>query len=122
MLSLVGTNHVMGLPMQAFSIRDLRERTGELSKEAEKGNLALITKHGHPLFVSLPFTEELLKNNIHVMLAESLYRAGSVSIGKAAKLAGQSVAEFSEYLSKLGIPVVDYSPDELDKELEYLQS
>ncbi len=108
--------------MQAFSIRDLRERTGELSKEAEKGNLALITKHGHPLFVSLPFTEELLKNNIHVMLAESLYRTGSTSIGKAAKIADKSIVEFSEYLSKIGLSVVDYNPDELDKELQYLQS
>ncbi|HEB63035.1 MAG TPA: prevent-host-death family protein [Gammaproteobacteria bacterium] len=108
--------------MRAFSIRDLRERTGELSQEAEKGNLALITKHGHPLFVSLPFTEELLKNNIHVILAESLYRTGSISIGKASKLAGQSIAGFSEYLSKLGIPVIDYTADELDKELKYLQS
>lgn len=30
--------------MQAFSIRELRERTGELSQEAEKGNLTVITK------------------------------------------------------------------------------
>jgi len=108
--------------MQAFSIRDLRERTGELSQEAEKGNLALITKHGHPLFVSLPFTEDLLKNNIHVVLAESLYRTGSISIGKAAKLAGQSIAEFSEYLSKLGIPIIDYPAEELDNELDYFKS
>ena len=105
--------------MQAFSIRDLRERTGELSQEAEKGNLALITKHGHPLFISLPFTENLIKNDIHVVLAESLYRSGSVSIGKAAKLAGLSIVEFSEYLSGLGIAVVDYPVEELQDELQY---
>lgn len=108
--------------MQAFSIRDLRERTGELSQEADKGNIALITKHGKPLFVSLPFTEDLLKNNINVVLAESLYRTGSISIGKAAKLAGQSIAEFSEYLSKLGVSVVDYPTKELDAELDYFKS
>lgn len=108
--------------MQAFSIRDLRERTGELSQEAEKGNLTVITKHGHPLFVSLPFTEDLLRNNIHVVLAENLYRTGSLSIGKAAKLAGQSVAEFTEYLSRLGIAVVDYPAAELQNELQYFNS
>ena len=107
--------------MQAFSIRDLRERTGELSQEAEKGNLTVITKHGHPLFVSLPFTEDLLKNNIHVVLAESLYKTGSISLGKAAKLAGQTIAEFTEFLSKLGIPVVDYPPGELNDELNYFK-
>lgn len=105
--------------MQSFSIRDLRERTSELSKEAEKGNLALITKRGHPLFVSLPFTENLLKNNINVVLAESLYRTGAMSLGKSAKLAGLSIAEFSEYLSRLGIAVVDYPAEELESELDY---
>lgn len=108
--------------MQAFSIRDLRERTGELSQEAEKGNITLITKHGYPLFVSLPFTEKLLKNNIHVVLAESLYRTGSFSIGKAAKLAEMSIAEFTEYLSCLGVAVVDYPADELQDELGYFNA
>ncbi len=108
--------------MHSFSIRDLRERTGELSKEAEKGNLALITKHGRPMFVSVPFTENLLKNGVHVALAESLYQSGSLSIGKAAKLAGLSIAEFSEHLSRLNIAVVDYPADELENELSYFSS
>ncbi len=108
--------------MQTFSIRDLRERTGELSKEAEKGNIALITKHGHPMFVSLPFTENLLQSGVLVALAESLYQSGSLSIGKAAKLADQSIAEFSEHLSRLGIAVVDYSANELEDELSYFKT
>ena len=105
--------------MRSFSIKDLHECIDELSKEAEKGNLALITKHGHPLFVSLPVTESLLRNNINVVLAESLYRTGAISLGKSAKLAGLSIAEFSEYLSRLGIAVVDYPAEELESELDY---
>ncbi len=108
--------------MQAFSIRDLRERTGELSREAEKGNMALLTKHGRPMFVSLPFTENLLRQGVLVALAENLYQSGSLSIGKAAKIADQSIAEFSEHLSRLGIAVVDYSADELADELGYFNS
>lgn len=108
--------------MHSFSIRDLRERTGELSSEAEKGNLALITKHGRPMFVSVPFTEDLLRTGVHVALAENLYQCGSISIGKAAKLANLSIAEFSEHLSRLGIAVVDYPSDELEKELDYFAS
>lgn len=108
--------------MHSFSIRDLRERTGELSREAEKGNLALITKHGRPMFVSVPFTENLLKNGVHVALAESLYQSGSFSIGKAAKLADLSIAEFSEHLSRLNIAVVDYPSNELEDELRYFAS
>ena len=36
--------------------------------------------------------------------------------------AKQSKAEFSEYLSKLGIPVIDYPTKELDNKLDYFKS
>ncbi len=72
-----------------------------------------------------------------MVLAENLYRTGSISIGKVAKhteqsraeqsraeqsKAKQSKAEFSEYLSKLGIPVIDYPTKELDNKLDYFKS
>jgi len=40
--------------MQTFSTRDLRERSGELSREAEAGHLSLITKRGQPLNADAP--------------------------------------------------------------------
>jgi prevent-host-death family protein len=33
--------------MEMYTIRDLRNRTGELIREAEAGHLSLVTKHGH---------------------------------------------------------------------------
>ena len=47
--------------MDAFTIRDLRERTGELIRDAEAGKLSIVTKHGQPVFVAVPFDETLLK-------------------------------------------------------------
>lgn len=32
--------------MDTFTIRDLRERTGDLVRHAEAGKLSLVTKHG----------------------------------------------------------------------------
>ena len=43
-------------------------------------------------------------------LAASLYRGGSVSLGKAAKISGLSIGEFVEHLGSLGIEIVQ--PDE----------
>ena len=106
--------------MQAFTIRDLREHTGELSRTAEQGELALVTRHGHPLFVSVPFDDTLLTFGVNVALATHLFRSHSMSLGKAAKLARMSIAEFTEHVSRLGIAVVDYDPAELDQELAYL--
>ncbi|QTR50731.1 UPF0175 family protein [Candidatus Thiothrix anitrata] len=108
--------------MQTFSIRDLREHTGDLSRTAEQGQLALVTRHGQPLFVSVPFSENLLAFGVHIALATHLFQSGSMSLGKASKLARMSIAEFTEHVSRLGIPVVNYDPAELDQELAYLNS
>jgi prevent-host-death family protein len=55
--------------MESFTIRDLRERTGELVRNAEQGKLAVVAKHGHPLFVAVPLDEEMLRSGVHVALA-----------------------------------------------------
>jgi antitoxin (DNA-binding transcriptional repressor) of toxin-antitoxin stability system len=81
--------------MQSFSIRDLRERFGTLSREVEQSCVSVVTRHGSPLFITVPFSEELLREGVHVTLAVKLLQEGTVSLGKAAKLAKMGVAEFS---------------------------
>lgn len=103
--------------MQTFSIRELRERSGELSREAEEGRLALVTRHGQPLFVSVPFTEDLLAAGVHTTLAVSLFKEGELTSARAAKLARMSLPQFLAYLSDQGIAVVDHDPAELQQEL-----
>ncbi len=108
--------------MQTFSIRDLRDRSGDLSREAEEGRLSVVTRHGQPLFVSVPFTDDLLQAGIHVALAVGLFKNHDLSLGKAAKLAGMSLARFTEHVSGLGIAVADYAAAELDAELGVLNA
>lgn len=103
--------------MDIFTVRDLRERTGELIRDAEEGKLSLVTKHGQPVFVAVPFDESMLREGLHVALAIKLYEEEVVSIGKAAKLAGLPLVEFMDKLAAASIPVVRYDPAELDQEL-----
>lgn len=104
--------------MDTFTIRDLRERTGELIRDAEAGKLSIVTKHGQPVFVAVPFDEVLVREGVAVALAVKLFDEEHISLGKAAKLAGMSQSEFMEHLARLQIPVARYSPEELDRELE----
>jgi prevent-host-death family protein len=106
--------------METFTVRDLRERTGELVRNAEAGHLALISKHGHPLFVAVPLDEHLLGSGVTVALACRLFAEQVLSLGKAARLAGLSPQSFIEHLGAMGIPAVDYDPAELDGELARL--
>lgn len=54
--------------MEIVTVRDLRNRTGELIREAQLGNLSLITKHGQPVFVAVPFDDALLESGVGVYL------------------------------------------------------
>lgn len=106
-----------GVAMESFSVRDLRERTGELVRNAEQGKLAVVAKHGHPLFVAVPLDEELLRSGVGVALAIKLFEDGVLSLGKAAKLAALSYEAFVEQLAAIGVPAVDYTPEDLDAEV-----
>jgi predicted HTH domain antitoxin len=103
--------------MQTFSIRDLRDRSGELSREAEEGRLSLVTRHGQPLFVTVPFSDEVIASGVHVAMAVSMFKSGDLTLGQAAKLARFDYSDFIEYLGELKIPVLNYDASELDQEL-----
>ena len=60
--------------MQTFGIRDLRKRSGELTRTAESGQMALITCRDKPLLLGIPFTEELLEQGVALNLAIHLFR------------------------------------------------
>ena len=106
--------------MQTFNIRDLRRRTGELVRDAEAGNLSLVTKYGRPVFVALPMSQRLLESGVHQALAVKLYEEGVLSLGKAARVADLPIERFLDILNAAGVDVVNYRPQELDDELANL--
>lgn len=105
-------------PLDVFSVRDLRTRSGELLKDAELGQLALITKHGRPAILAVPFDQRLLDQGVHRNLALSLFEQRQLTLAQAAKVAGLSVDGFIDLLGRVGVPAVDYPADELAGELD----
>jgi len=106
--------------MNLFTVRDLRERTGELIRDAEAGKLSVVTKHGQPVFVAVPLDEQMIRVGLPVAFAMRLYEEEVLSLGKAARLAQLSPEAFIEKLGAAGIPVVRYDPQEIDNELAAL--
>ena len=106
--------------MDVFSVRDLRINSSTLLKGAEEGRLSLITKRGRPSALAVPFDERLCKLGVNRDLALHLFEAGSVSLAKAAKIAGVSIDQFLSLLASAGIPAVDYPPEELDDEMKVM--
>lgn len=104
--------------MHTFTVRDLREHTGDLIRGAENGELSIVTKHGTPVFVAVPFDETLLREGVSVALAIKLFDEERISLGRAAKLAGLSVSEMVDTLGRHGIAVIRTTEEELERELD----
>jgi len=61
------------------------------------------------------FREDLAEQSRH-LLALRFFQDRVLSLGKAARLAGLNYWEFMDYLSDNGVPVIDYSDEELAAE------
>ena len=106
--------------MDVFTIRDLRERTGDLTRGAEAARLSVVTKRGRPLFVAVPFDDAVLGHGVALAFAGRLYAEGVLTLARAAALAALPVEGFIEKLGAMGIPVADYPSEELDREIAAL--
>ncbi len=107
--------------MQSFAVRDLREHTGELVRNAEAGRYSVVSKHGKPLFIAVPFSDAVLEAGVHVALADQLVMLGELSVAAGAKLVRQPYAAYLQHLSALGHSVLDEDPDALADELATLR-
>ncbi|MBK6713913.1 MAG: type II toxin-antitoxin system prevent-host-death family antitoxin [Burkholderiales bacterium] len=107
--------------MEAYTVRDLRERTGDLIRGAEAGELAVVTKHGTPVFVAVPFDDALLDGGVRRALAVKLFDTDVLTLRQAAKLAGEPLSTFTERCSAQGVAVVRYPADELADEVAHLE-
>jgi prevent-host-death family protein len=106
--------------MEAFAVRDLREHTGDLVRNAENGEYSVVSKHGKPLFVALPFNDALLTSGVSVALADKMVLQAELSVAAGAKLAGMPYARYLQHLGALGYSMLDESGD-MDAELATLQ-
>jgi prevent-host-death family protein len=104
--------------LDVFSARELRNNTGQLIKDAEKGRLSIITKHGHPMILAVPFNSQLLNLGVNKSLALHLFEKKIVTLSQAAKIAELSIDEFLDILKGTDIDVVDYPENEVDTDLE----
>lgn len=66
--------------------------------------------------IRVPIT--LSEDEVKLSLAVKLYEEGKLSLGQAAELAGFSLRAFIDLLDRLGVPVINYSPEELRREIE----
>ena len=99
--------------LDVFTARDLRNRSGELLKDAEAGQVSLITKHGKPAILAVPFDKWLVDHGVHRAMALHLFESRQLTLAQSAKVADLPLEAFIELLGETGIAAVDYPPEEL---------
>ena len=70
------------------------------------------------LELAVQTTPEEFEAQVRLMAALKMFELGKPSSGKAAQLAGLSRVEFFEMCGRYRVPVFNYSPEELEAELE----
>ena len=55
------------------------------------------------------------------LVALELFREGKVSLGRAAELCSTPLASFMEFAASRGVPVIRYSAEDVERELEALE-
>ena len=103
--------------MDSLGIRALREKPGRLTQNALAGKCTLLTNRNKLLAITIPFDENLINLGLKVKLAATLFDEHAITLVNAAKMAELSVESFIEKLGLMGIPVIDQTPAELDKDL-----
>lgn len=93
--------------MKAYSIRQLKSNPSRALREAREQPVVVMNRdQPEALLVHLGDDSLLEDVGVRRALATALYRDGSLSLGKGARLAELPVADFMQHLSRLGIPVI----------------
>ena len=88
--------------MGSISVEQFIKSPAKLIEGVERGRLEIVTKDGRPLFLAIPYDERLANENVHIVVAIHLYKIETVSLGKAARIAGYSVRDFIDRLGTAG--------------------
>lgn len=67
--------------------------------------------------LSTGMTPAEAKQELRVILSAKLYELSKVTLAQGAEIAGLPVVAYVEALSRLGVSVINYSPEELADEL-----
>jgi predicted HTH domain antitoxin len=93
-----------------------------LLNDARRGTSDIVTVEGEPIMLTLPLGQNAGSSAERLELAVTLYERDLLSLGLAAKVAGLSYSLMIDELGRRQIPVVRYSVEDLDRELDYVRT
>lgn len=94
--------------VQVIGIKELQTNPSRLTKVFQAKDYLLITKHGQPLGLALPFDEGIMAHGLMPWYALKGFQSGDLSLGQLSKTLQKTQHETLRLLDSLGIPIADY--------------
>ncbi len=69
------------------------------------------------ILLNVPDSLELNDREAKMLLASRLYEQGKMTLGQGAEMVGLSKSTFMELLADYDVPLINHSPEELDKDI-----
>jgi predicted HTH domain antitoxin len=116
-------DHIQSIAMHAVNVRQLKNNPSEALRKAQK-EMVVVMNGDQPsaLLVHLEDMGLMQLPGIRQAMATALFKDGSLSLVRAAKLADMRLPDFMQHLSRSGIAVIHGSAKEVKKDVETLEA
>lgn len=108
--------------MKTVNVSGLKNNPSEALRMAHN-DLVLVMNRDEPdaLMIGLKSSKIIDMPGVRIALATALFKDGELSLVRSAKLADISLAEFIAHVSRLGIPVIKQTAEEVAEDAETLE-
>ncbi len=106
--------------MNSIAIRELRNSPSNLTRSLEQDEYVFITKHGKPIGVAVPLSNDNLCFGLTRATALQAWKQNELSLGKMAELLETNKADLRETLADMNLAVINQDADEAMEEANKL--
>ena len=107
--------------MKTVNVSGLKNNPSEALRYSHE-DLVLVMNRNEPdaLIVGVNTGNVIDMPGVRKAMATALFKDGELSLARSAKLAKMALADFIEHISRLGIPVINQSAEEVQQDMDTL--
>jgi len=108
--------------MKTVNVSGLKNNPSEALRMAHD-DMVLVMNRNEPdaLMIGLKSAKIIGMPGVRKALATALFKDGNLSLARSAKLADMPLADFIAHVSRLGIPVINQTAEEVQEDMETLE-
>ena len=108
--------------MKTVNVSSLKNNPSEALRMAHD-DIVLVMNRNEPdaLMIGLKSAKIIGMPGVRKALATALFKDGDLSLARSAKLADMPLADFIAHVSRIGIPVIDQTAEEVREDMDTLE-